>query len=866
MKTVQRIIGILSTIAILVCLSTVCFAAIHMHDWHYVWDNGLYAVCDMCNTRVSVTLNTDGVYSYCPESIIDPNAWVEENGWQNDKLTGATGYSDTGKLKAYHFVYADLDGDNWWEGTPSEPGDYKVAVCLDLYTEVEDVSGDYENFETYATVHLGHTVSDEWTADGSKLCNCCTVCGAHLAEISMEDSIGNACSERKHVPKINTWYLDESLEEKINDVYPQVILLFEGKGETEYPLSKQIPGEKGTYNVCFAMMDDFEDINTVTLRTEPVNYEVKAHVWEYTADEYAIHADCMVCDAHAEVCIDTSTVYEASRTYNGRTLDYEVFYEKDWSRQEDIEPYTVLFSGLETISETSTTMYDHAFVKPKTTGSYTVRLAMLENPDDPDTAWLSSKEKPYYLADISIGECEILTYGPTQIAQFTEPALSGGYYQVGTLSELLWCLSKKNQNANISLTNDIVVNPITVNEEGEIRSAGYQIYKWSGFGTEKNAFTGNIIGNGYTIYGLYQPDSSVHFNGFVNNGKNCKITGLTVENSVLYGTDAAAIVGHYDHTSSNEDKVSDCHSLNCYFQASSTCAGIISWLTTAQTGSMAVTNCGNNSIISGDAEKGAGGIIGRAEGVDILNVQSCYNLGPVESRKGKAGGIIGQTELGTAKAYITIWDCFNTGSVSCPNYIGGIVGYIADYNGNKGIYIDNCTSTGYLYASKNLGGIAGYISTGCMDNKRSTVLGNFYYNAKIGFRTADSKVDLEEHATKLTRTEVNGNFICSKYEHTPCSHWTAVSSANCTRDGELTLKCAVCNATMESETIRAYGHCFEYGECIYCGANEDDEEGLFGTIFGNPPMVIVIVVVNVLLILMFGWLIFNRKKCNQTEK
>lgn len=864
MKNIRRGICILSVLILMLCQAPRCFAAVHQHDWHYYWDRGLYAECDSCGACASVTLNTDEEFSYCPGTTPLYTTWVTETDWDMEENTTPSGYYNTDILESYFFVYEDINesGNAWQIGVPSQPGTYKVAIALDPNVSVEDRSGDYGAYQTYATVHIGHRSSEIWTADGQSLCVKCKDCQQPIAKLTLSDeAVKGVCVEETVTPNVTTWFADEETESLVE--LPSYSVIYQGKKGTSYAASAVQPTEQGNYTMRLALLAEGEKYSKTTVQSATCDLTVKAHNWTYWTNEYSIYAQCSGCGESAEVCLDTSTVYDASRNYNGLTLDYEVFYEKNWSSQEDIEPYNILFSGTETISETSTTLYDHAFVKPQTTGNYTVSIALLSDQDDPDTAWLQTKQKVYYLADISVGQCDVLTYGATQIAQFTEPELVDGYYQVGTLSELLWCMTKHNSDANISLTNDIVVNPITVNEDGEIRSASYQIYKWIGFGTEKKPYTGNILGNGYTIYGIYQPDSSIHYNGFVNNGKNCQISNLTVENSVIYGTDAAAIAGHYDHTSSNDDKISDCHSLNCYINGTGTCGGIVSWLTSTASGSLQLYGCSSSSILCGEAARGAGGIVGRAKGVDVLYLQCCSNLGPITSEKGMAGGIVGYADMDTSDSCLVIWDCFNTGTITCPNYVGGIAGYLKDYN-NEGFFFDNCTSIGYLSAAKNVGGIAGYISTTGIWDRRQPTQGNYYYNAKTAFVTANASVNLEDHAEKLTKSQVNGNFVCSRYQHTPCSHWTAVSSANCTQDGELQLKCAICDAVMESETIRAYGHRYEYGECVCCGAYEEDEEDdLAGSVFGNTSLVIIIAASGALILLMSAWLIIKRIKKNK---
>jgi len=805
--------------------------------------------------------------TYCPGATPASLEFVEARFW--DLSYGLDDYTVVLVTadKATQYDVNASDGNRM----PNEPGTYYPIIRVNCLATPLSISPTSVRSTTNATVKIAHTAAEEWTADGDSLVLLCQSCGAELARVRLTDDITySLCTTPSVTP--NVTHLAST-----GFSIPSYVILYEGIGETEYDISTVQPNEPGTYSMRLALLRDVADPTSATVVSEAHKLTVFSHTWEYASSEYSLTANCTSCGEHAEVTLDTSTIYEASRSYDGGELEYEVFYEDNWSTHPELPAYTVLYNGIETVSENSTEVYTDAFSKPRKTGNYTATLALLSDPDNEKSAWLSTKEKPYYLADIDIYSVSTLTYGPTQKIQLTEPKTAGGLYQVGTLSELLWCLYNKNADANIYLTNDIVVNPITINDRGEIRSASYQIYLWEGFGTEKTPYRGTICGNGYTIYGLYHPDADGNPSGFINCGQGCTIYNLYIENSMLNGTYSGAVIGHYvDVTTSSgyTGYLDDARSLYCYLTGSLATGGIIGGYTGNGQKGICVYSCNSDSYVGGPAQYGAGGIIGRIEKGNEIVVDDCVSFGNVSSGSANsyAGGIIGSLSL--TKAYAEITHCFNLGTVTSSSNAGGVIGFVETAK-NTYALIENCTSTGYLYPSAQQGGIVGYFTSYATNyddpnytsNAALIINNDFFYNASSAFGKGCKTNSIP--VTKLSKSQVTGGFVCSHYEHIASTHRVMTSMPDCVNDGGLVLNCAICGSVLESKTIHSHGHRYEYGQCIYCGEvlddEEDEEEDWWeASIFGYPNVLVTVIASTVLVVIAVVWIVVKKKK-NKTE-
>ena len=95
--------------------------------------------------------------------------------------------------------------------------------------------------------------------------------------------------------------------------------------------------------------------------------------------------------------------------------------------------------------------------------------------------------------------------GLSALAAGTVPTLSGGVYQIGTASELIWfadAVNSGSQSIKGKLTADIQLN-----------TAGSTANKWTPIGTQESPFRGTFDGDGHTVSGVYV-DSGIDCAGF----------------------------------------------------------------------------------------------------------------------------------------------------------------------------------------------------------------------------------------------------------------------------------------------------------------------------------------------------------------
>ena len=85
--------------------------------------------------------------------------------------------------------------------------------------------------------------------------------------------------------------------------------------------------------------------------------------------------------------------------------------------------------------------------------------------------------------------------GLSALAAGTVPTLSGGVYQIGTASELIWfadAVNSGSQSIKGKLTADIQLN-----------APGSVANKWTPIGTQASPFRGTFDGDGHTVSGVY---------------------------------------------------------------------------------------------------------------------------------------------------------------------------------------------------------------------------------------------------------------------------------------------------------------------------------------------------------------------------
>ena len=236
--------------------------------------------------------------------------------------------------------------------------------------------------------------------------------------------------------------------------------------------------------------------------------------------------------------------------------------------------------------------------------------------------------------------------GLSALAAGTVPTLSGGVYQIGTASELIWFANAVNsgsQSIKGKLTADIQLN-----------TAGSTANKWTPIGTQESPFCGTFDGDGHTVSGVYV-DSGIDCAGFFG---------------------SVVMPSEYNEDSDVPEKMT---------------SEFVLQHTRTSIKNIKITNAEIHGGYS------VGGLVGYAEN---LGISYCSFDGKVYGTGNSVGGIVGWSYY-----YTVINQCFSTGSVSGGQRIGGITGYA---NGNT-VVVKNYSSMA-VSGKLNVGGIGGTLS------------------------------------------------------------------------------------------------------------------------------------------------------------
>lgn len=645
------------------------------------------------------------------------------------------------------------------------------------------------------------------------------------------------------------------------------VVLYEGVGDTTYKLSATVPENDGTYTASLVLSWAWESKNADTIesyRTTPICFTIISHEWSYSASGCTITAQCNHCHTTAKVTLDVDAIYEEGREGDKSGLQNEIFIDSNWNGQKNIAHYNVLYEGEEIIEGSKNTrLYKRTTYKPTNTGSYTAKLVLLEDENNTESVYCSTESRPFYVADIPVSQCTVLDYGPTQISEFEEPPKNSytGRYEVSTLSQLLWCVYSGDPDITITLQNDIVVNPIVTTDEGMVYSASYQIYRWNGFGTESEEFTGTIYGNGHTIYGLYHPEQdSLKHSGFIACGRDSYVRDLKIENSYIVNVDAAALIGRLCLSDGMNIHYANNSTVYCYIKGTNCAGGHIGYYV-SNGGGWTTTyfdDCINNSTIV--AGKWAGGLIGKSSEDDCLNrafFTDCANYGNITAQTYDAGGIFGSLRMRKG-ARADFEKCINTGNISGPSYSGGIIGYI---NGsNITVNVNNCISIGSIspVAKNSRAGICGCAKSDYYTSNSVRTDSNIYYGATIAYGNAPSGYENSALDTHLTEGQVKKGYLCSKYGHYADSHFCCVTAASCEEDGYMVKKCMVCGEVLATQTPKAHGHYYEGNTCIYCGEKKDGS--FIASMFYQSSPVVLSVIGGLLAVFAAGAVVLTKKR------
>ena len=322
--------------------------------------------------------------------------------------------------------------------------------------------------------------------------------------------------------------------------------------------------------------------------------------------------------------------------------------------------------------------------------------------------------------------------GLSALAAGTVPTLSGGVYQIGTASELIWfadAVNSGSQSIKGKLTADIQLN-----------APGSVANKWTPIGTQASPFCGTFDGDGHTVSGVYV-DSGIDCAGFFGSVvipsntsgdadapdkmtseyvlqhtqtsiKNIKITNAEIHGGYSVG----GIVGYAENLG-----LSDCSFEGDVYGSGNSIGGIVGWAYYYTV----INQCYSSGTVSGNQR--VGGIAGYANGNSVI-VKS-YNDMAV-SGKLNVGGV-GGTLSG---AFLE--GCFFLGSVSADDTVGGLVGYALFSTVCDAYAIAPVTSTG-----KEVGGTIGSVyGSECDSNFYSYETSGVDGTAGVGRTLADMKL------------------------------------------------------------------------------------------------------------------------------
>ena len=322
--------------------------------------------------------------------------------------------------------------------------------------------------------------------------------------------------------------------------------------------------------------------------------------------------------------------------------------------------------------------------------------------------------------------------GLSALAAGTVPTLSGGVYQIGTASELIWfadAVNSGSQSIKGKLTADIQLN-----------APGSVANKWTPIGTQASPFCGTFDGDGHTVSGVYV-DSGIDCAGFFGSVvipsntsgdtdapdkmtseyvlqhtqtsiKNIKITNAEIHGGYSVG----GIVGYAENLG-----LSDCSFEGDVYGSGNSIGGIVGWAYYYTV----INQCYSSGTVSGNQR--VGGIAGYANGNSVI-VKSYSDM--AVSGKLNVGGV-GGTLSG---AFLE--GCFFLGSVSADDTVGGLVGYALFSTVCDAYAIAPVTSTG-----KEVGGTIGSVyGSECDSNFYSYETSGVDGTAGVGRTLADMKL------------------------------------------------------------------------------------------------------------------------------
>ena len=373
------------------------------------------------------------------------------------------------------------------------------------------------------------------------------------------------------------------------------------------------------------------------------------------------------------------------------------------------------------------------------------------------------------------------------------------YYRITKCSQLAYLATNAEyQSYNYILENDLILNDVefTWDEEGNLLNDTAELKQW----TPISNFKGKLLGNGWTISGLYivSEGKSTTYTGMIRS-LDGEVTDLHIVNSHVQGREkvseeydvndcAGAIAGR---NSGSKSKINGCSfsgvvrgymvgglvgDAYCRF------SGCVNYGTIhgksgvggiAGNGYYGATNCRNYGTVVASAYA-AGGIVGygRAENCQNYGIvigKACAGgiagsaRGDVE-KSSNFGTVTGESEVGgiagrTGSRDYDIRDCYNFGTVNGTEDVGGIVGNAFDYAAD-------------LVSSYNIGSVTGTANVGTVVGKSGSVWGTGSVSDCYYLKTDDTLQpfgnytgDIEGSVTGLSEAELKNRETFPAYEY-----------------------------------------------------------------------------------------------------